>query len=65
MDKTFEEAYAKYQAFLAKLDQTDDIAEKNQLFRQLTQQLAELERQLNSVREPGAKIEECEITYWI
>ena len=48
MDSTFDEAYSKYLKSLAKLDGTDDVCEKNQLFRQLTQQLADLEKRLNS-----------------
>ena len=40
---TFDEAYARYLKFLAMLDSTDDISEKNLLFRQLTQLLSELE----------------------
>jgi len=48
MDKTFDEAYAKYLRFLAKLDTTQDISEKNILFRQLTEQLSELEGRLKN-----------------
>ncbi|BCG48044.1 hypothetical protein GEOBRER4_n2910 [Citrifermentans bremense] len=44
---SFDEAYARYLKFLALLDRTDDIGEKNLLFRQLTQLLADLERRLN------------------
>lgn len=40
---TFDEAYARYLKFLALLDSTDDITEKNLLFRQLTQLLSDLE----------------------
>jgi hypothetical protein len=64
MDKTFDEAYARYQSFLAKLDKTNDIAEKNHLFRELTEQLAQLEMQLNS-QEPEQGKDDPEITYWI
>lgn len=64
MDMTFDEAYARYQSFLAKLDKTNDIAEKNHLFRELTEQLARLETQLNS-QEPEQGDDDSEITYWI
>ena len=40
---TFDEAYARYLKFLALLDGTDDISEKNLMFRQLTQLLSDLE----------------------
>jgi len=40
---TFDEAYARYLKFLALLDSTDDISEKNLLFRQLTQLLSDME----------------------
>lgn len=46
MTKAFDEAYANYLAALAKLDSTHDIAEKNLLFRQLTEQLSELESRI-------------------
>ncbi len=45
---TFDEAYAGYLKILARLDGTDDISEKNLLFRQLTQLLSDLERRVNS-----------------
>lgn len=45
---TFEESYAKYLKLLAKLDKTDDVAQKNLLFRQLTQLLCDLEQRLKS-----------------
>jgi hypothetical protein len=48
MTKVFDEAYAKYLASLAKLDTTHDISEKNRLFRQLTEQLSELEVRINN-----------------
>jgi hypothetical protein len=48
MSNGFDEAYAGYLAALKKLDQTDEISEKNLLFRQLTQQLSDLEERLNS-----------------
>lgn len=48
MRQSFDEAYAGYLSALEKLDQADDIAEKNLLFRQLTTQLTELETTLNS-----------------
>lgn len=54
MDKTFDEAYARYLDFLVKLDKTDDIAEKNLLFRQLREQLSELE---NKVKNTTAALE--------
>jgi len=48
MTKVFDEAYAKYLASLAKLDITHDISEKNMLFKQLTEQLSELEFRINN-----------------
>ena len=47
MTKLFDDAYAKYLSSLAKLDTTHDISEKNLLFRQLTEQLSELEERIN------------------
>jgi hypothetical protein len=44
---SFDEGYARYLSVLAKLDTTEDIKEKNLLFRQLTQQLSDLERRLS------------------
>ena len=48
MTKVFDDAYAKYLISLAKLDTTQDISEKNRLFKQLTEQLAELEGRINN-----------------
>ena len=48
MTKVFDDAYAKYLTSLAKLDTTHDISEKNRLFRQLTEQLSELEGRINN-----------------
>ena len=68
MNMTFDEAYARYLSFLARLDKTDDISEKNVLFRQLTEQLSELEQRLNNKsttperREPD---EDSDLVYWI
>jgi len=66
---TFDEAYARYLQFLAKLDRTDDIAEKNVLFRQLAKQLSDLEQRLNikdvSPDLADAANEDSELTYWI
>ena len=66
---TFDEAYAKYLNFLARLDRTDDISEKNVLFRQLTQLLSDLEHRLHatdaSPDRNSAAPEERELTYWI
>jgi len=45
---TFDESYAKYLNLLAKLDETDDVAQKNLLFRQLIQLLCDLEQRLKS-----------------
>lgn len=69
MEKTFEEAYANYLSFLAKLDTTQDISEKNVLFRQLTEQLSDLESRLKnssflSEREDTVN-DDPEIIYWI
>ena len=47
MSKSFDEAYAKYLSCLEKLDNTNDITEKNALFRQLTEQLSELEKRVH------------------
>ena len=69
MDNTFDEAYAKYLNFLARLDKTDDISEKNELFRQLTEQLSELEQRLNNKsrtpEQEGSMTENSELIYWI
>ena len=48
MTKVFDDAYARYLSSLARLDTTHDISEKNRLFRQLTEQLSELEERINS-----------------
>jgi len=69
MEKTFDEAYANYLSFLAKLDTTQDISEKNVLFRQLTEQLSDLESRLKnssiqSEREDSVN-DDPEIIYWI
>ena len=48
MTKIFDDAYAKYLSSLAKLDTTHDIAEKNRLFKLLTEQLSELEGRINN-----------------
>lgn len=69
MEKTFDEAYANYLSFLAKLDTTQDISEKNVLFRQLTEQLSDLESRLKnssflSEREDTVQ-DDPEIIYWI
>ncbi len=47
MTSIFDETYAKYLTSLAKLDSTHDISEKNRLFKQLTEQLSELELRIN------------------
>ncbi|TSK05313.1 MAG: hypothetical protein FPO08_17605 [Geobacter sp.] len=64
---SFDEAYARYLKLLAKLDRTDDVAEKNQLFRQLTHLLCELEQNLKAVKvkqgESWSRREE--LAYWI
>ena len=71
MNKTFDEAYARYRSFLVKLDKTEDVAEKNLLFRQLTAQLSELENRLSSKKIFNAdeaaesESEDAELTYWI
>lgn len=46
--ESFDELHAKYRKCLALLDTTEDISEKNLLFRRLTQLLAELEQRVNS-----------------
>jgi hypothetical protein len=48
MTKIFDDAYAKYLSSLSKLDTTHDISEKNKLFKQLTEQLSELEGRINN-----------------
>ena len=62
MTRIFDEAYAKYLTSLAKLDSTHDISEKNRLFKQLTEQLSELELRINSgdttAQEEGSRDEE-------
>lgn len=68
MNTTFDEGYARYLSFLAKLDTTDDIKEKNVLFRQLTEQLSELEKRLsnkNSTPEWEEAVDDTDLTYWI
>lgn len=68
MNMTFDEAYARYLSFLARLDKTDDISEKNVLFRQLTEQLSELEKRLNSksaTPERPEPDEDSDLIYWI
>lgn len=64
---SFDEAYARYLKLLAKLDRTDDVAEKNQLFRQLTQMLCELEQNLKAVKAKQGEIwsRREELAYWI
>lgn len=57
---SFDEAYARYLKFLALLDRTDDIGEKNLLFRQLTQLLSDLERRLNGSDAPVTDELYCE-----
>lgn len=69
MNGTFDEEYARYLSFLAKLDKTDDIKEKNALFRQLTEQLSKLESRLNSSsfnpELADATNADSDQTYWI
>lgn len=63
---TFEDSYAKYLELLARLDRTDDIAEKNQLFRQLTRLLCDLEQQLKSKEGAGVPAAgRDELAYWL
>jgi hypothetical protein len=69
VDNEFDEAYAKYLSSLGKLDNTNDISEKNLLFRQLAEQLDELEKKLNNQsadsERPESEVEESDLTYWI
>lgn len=69
MDNSFDEAYTRYQSFLAKLDETSEVSEKNLLFRELAEQLSEMEQKLRLKREPSVGKEEIghhsELTYWI
>jgi len=69
MNKTFDEAYARYRSFLVKLDKTEDVVEKNLLFRQLTAQLSELENRLSSKKifneAAESESENADLTYWI
>ena len=67
MDKTFDEAYARYLRYLSKLDTVEDITEKNVIFRQLTEQLSDLESRLkngsmNFILDPAS--EDPELGYW-
>ncbi|WP_136526481.1 hypothetical protein [Geomonas ferrireducens] len=63
---SFDEAYARYLKLLAKLDRTDDVAEKNQLFRQLMHLLCELEQNLKAVKaKQGDWSRREELAYWI
>jgi hypothetical protein len=69
MNKNFDEAYARYQSSLSRLDATNDILEKNVLFRQLTEQLTDLEQRV-SRQKSGAETaqfaaEDSEASYWI
>lgn len=48
MTRIFDEAYARYLSSLARLDAVDDISEKNRLFRDLTEQLSQLEHRINN-----------------
>jgi len=69
MTKTFDEAYANYLSSLAKLDTTEDIFEKNVLFKQLTEQLSDLEYRINNqglttlLEDPVG--EDSDLNYWI
>ena len=69
MDQSFDEEYARYLNFLSELDKTDDIAEKNLLFRQLTEQLSDLENRLNnqscSMDREEASNDDPDLIYWI
>ena len=64
---TFDEGYAKYLKLLAQLDRTDDIGQKNLLFRELTQLLCELEHHLKSRdgRSYGEGYDREQLAYWI
>lgn len=68
MDDTFDKAYARYLAHLAKLDQTQDISAKNLLFRQLAQLLCDMESRLRSdslLAEPDQSFHEgCSFSHW-
>lgn len=55
MGNGFDEGYARYQRLLAQLDTTHDISAKNLLFRQLTEQLSELEEKLKNGCLTGAE----------
>ena len=68
MSNGFDEGYARYQRLLAQLDTTHDISAKNLLFKQLTEQLAELENKLKNsslptTEEPAS--EESDSSCWI
>ena len=69
MNNSFDEAYARYLSFLSKLDTTDDISEKNLLFRELTGQLGELESRLHCrdflPEHDEYAGEDADLTYWI
>jgi len=60
MTKVFDDAYAKYLTSLAKLDTTHDISEKNRLFRQLTEQLSELEGRINNGETTASEQDSCD-----
>ena len=64
MNTGFDEGYARYLSFLAKLDNTDDIREKNRLFRQLTEQLSELEKKVGIGSEWDELGDDPDSTYW-
>ena len=68
MGNGFDEGYARYQRLLAQLDTTHDISAKNQLFRQLTEQLSELEKKLKNSSLTGVEeqlSEDCDSSSWI
>ncbi len=48
MTSIFDDAYAKYLSCLAKLDSVVDISEKNRLFKDLTEQLSQLEKRISN-----------------
>lgn len=63
----FDEAYARYLSALVQLDGTDDIVEKNALFKQLAAQLSELEKRLinHGSAAQQEEPEDCYSKFWI
>lgn len=65
---SFEETYAKYLELLGKLDEVEDISEKNGMFRELAKLLCEMENRIKSripLSDPEASAADTDLSYWI